>query len=78
MNMFTYNLNLLILAQDTIINDGKPAMGGVRKIDSESGSDSETKTPNLAPYPVSLQILDSGSGPYPSLMLLVHPIYTSA
>jgi len=39
---------------------------------------SKTKTPVPSPNPVSLRILDSRSGPCPSLMLLVHPTHTSA
>jgi len=46
-----------------------------------------TESEKLTPYPApetpdpnpdSLQILNSGSGPFPPLMLLIHPIYTSA
>jgi len=47
-------------------------MGGVRKIDSYLVPTTKTSNPD----PVSLQILDSGSGTVPiSAMLLVHPIY---
>jgi len=35
-----------------------------------------TKTPNLAPDPVSLQILDSESGSVPISAMLLHTFYT--